>query len=420
MKNNKLNGAIIIGFLAIVGILIAQLLWTKQAFSLEEKKFSQKAHIALLEVAKKLYQGINHELPVENPVRKISNDYYVVNIDNDFEPEILEFYLKTEFVKINIPANFEYAVYNCQSDEMIYGGYVTNIDNDQNLRKVMFPKHKNLIYYFAIRFPNQTNYLLESFTFWIILTGVLILILLLYSYSIFSLLQQKKYADLQRDFVNNMTHEFKTPLSSIMIASQFLQKNELIINEDKLSKYNQIVIDQGNKLNNHIDKILNLSKTDLKPFQLDITDVDIIKTIQETIKNIALQYHAAQISIIDETHLDEICIKTDAFHFVNLVYNIIENGIKYNNQKVAINIHLSLQKNKLLIQFKDNGIGILQENKSKIFEKFVRIQTTKSNDTKGFGLGLYYVKNICKFQKWTISVSDNSPIGSIFYIEIPF
>ena len=116
IKKNKLNSIIVLGLVAIIGILVAQLLWTKQAYSIEEKKFSQKVHIALLEVAKKLYEGTNHELPAENPVQKVSNDYYIVNIDNDFEPKILDFYLKSEFEKVNITTDYEYAMYNCESD----------------------------------------------------------------------------------------------------------------------------------------------------------------------------------------------------------------------------------------------------------------------------------------------------------------
>ena len=110
---------------AIIGILIAQLLWTKEAFNLEEKKFSQKVHIALLEVVKKLYEGTTSELPAENPIKKVANDYYIVNIDNDFEPDILEYYLKTEFAKFNINTDYEYAMYNCESDEMVYGNYIS-------------------------------------------------------------------------------------------------------------------------------------------------------------------------------------------------------------------------------------------------------------------------------------------------------
>ena len=405
--------------MAIVGILIAQLLWTKQAFSLEEKKFSQKAHIALLEVAKKLYQGTNHDLPAENPVKKIANDYYIVNIDNDFEPEILEFYLKTEFAKSNILTDFEFAVYNCQSDEMVYGGYVSSKQIDAKKTTVYFPKHKNLVYYFAIRFPNQTSYLLESFMFWLVLSGFLVLILLLYCYSIYTLVQQKKYADLQRDFVNNMTHEFKTPLTSILIASQFLKNQSVVQSNQKLSKYSQIIIDQGKKLDNHIDKILNLSRSDAQPFTLDITNVEVIDLLNQGHKNIKMQYENIDLMIINNTKMQKIFIQTDAFHFLNIISNLLENGIKYNKNQPVLQITLSLKNNQLLLSVSDNGIGIATENKSKIFYKFVRLFMDKTLQVKGFGLGLFYVKNICNRQKWKISVLDNYPTGSIFCIIIP-
>ena len=180
MKINKFNIIIILGLFAIIGILVAQLLWTKEAFTLEEKKFSQKVNIALLEVAKKLFDGNSQNTIIENPVKKISNDYYVVNIKNDFEPEVLEFYLKTEFVKRHINTDFEYAMYNCQSDEMVYGNYVAiNNDNDRQA-SVYFPKHKNLVYYFAIRFPDKTTFLFSSLKFWFVLSLTLVFILIIY------------------------------------------------------------------------------------------------------------------------------------------------------------------------------------------------------------------------------------------------
>ena len=222
LKTKKINFIIILGLIAIVGILVAQLVWTKQAFNLEEKKFSQKVHIALLEVVKKLYESTNNDLPSENPVEKISNDYYYVNIANDFDPIILEHYLKSEFKKAGVSTDYEYAMYNCQSDVMVYGNYISSTEDFKSKPTFNFPKNKNLVYYFAIRFPNETGYLFSSLRFWFILSAALVIILLVYVYSIFTIIQQKKYSELQRDFINNMTHEFKTPLSSILIASNYL------------------------------------------------------------------------------------------------------------------------------------------------------------------------------------------------------
>jgi len=403
---------------AIISILVAQLLWTKEAFTIEQKKLSQKAHIALLEVAKKLYEGTNHELPVQNPVQKIANDYYIVNVENEFEPDILEFYLKTEFKKMNITTDFEYAMYNCQSDEMIYGDYISlNKKKTECKKSVYFPKHKNLVYYFAVRFPNETTYLFSSMRFWFILSTALILILLIYVYSIFTLLQQKKYSELQRDFINNMTHEFKTPLSSILIASKYLIEQSPIKDDKKLYTYTDIIINQSNKLNSHIEKILNISKSEYTPLELKKENILIIPIIEESISNIKLKYPEATIKI--ETSSNDYLLETDGFHFSNLVYNLLDNAVKYCNEKPQITIKIKEENNCLKLEFIDNGIGINPKKISFIFDKFYRVQNEKSNEVNGFGLGLYYVKEICSLQNWKIKAENNPEKGVTITLSIP-
>lgn len=417
MKLTKLNSSILIGLIAIIGILVAQLLWTKEAFSVEEKKFSQRAHVALLEVAKKLYQGTNQELPGKNPVQKISNDYYIVNIDNDFEPEILEFYLISEFKKMNITTDFEYAMYNCQSDEMVYGNYISLSEKKRTKHSVDFPKHKNLVYYFAIRFPNETSYLFSSLRFWFVLSIALIVILLVYVYSIFTLLQQKKYSDLQRDFINNMTHEFKTPLSSILIASNYLIKQNPILQDEKLEKYTHIIIDQSNKLNQHIEKILSVAKSDNAPLVLDKKMLNVLPILKAVIENSTLKHPETQIEI--KTDLATVTIEADEFHFTNLVYNLLDNAIKYSENKPEIYITIAKVGKYLQFDFTDNGIGIDSKNIPFVFDKFYRIPSQKSNEVTGFGLGLYYAKKVCDLHHWKITVKCNPKKGCTFSLLIP-
>ena len=415
MKLNKLNIIIVLGLVAIIGILVAQLLWTKQAYNLEEKKFSQRAHIALLEVAKKMYEGTNHELPSENPVQKISNDYYIVNVDNDFEPEILEFYLKGEFEKANINTDFEYAMYNCHSDEMVYGNYVSR-NQDKKESSVYFPKHKNLVYYFAVRFPNEATYLFSSLKFWFVLSFALVVILLVYVYSIVTILQQKKYSELQRDFINNMTHEFKTPLSSILIASNYLKKQDKIQSDEKLDKYTEIIINQSNKLNSHIEKILSVAKSDNAPLVLDKKNVKVLPILKEVIENITLKYENVRINIESESDFE---IAADVFHFTNIVYNLLDNSIKYCENQPEILIRLTSEQQQLKMEFIDNGIGITPKKLSEIFDKFYRIPNSKSNEVNGFGLGLYYVKKICTLHHWKIKAFNNAQNGLTMTLLIP-
>jgi two-component system, OmpR family, phosphate regulon sensor histidine kinase PhoR len=420
LKINKLNIIIAAGFISIIGIVIAQLFWTKQAFDIEEKKFSQKVHIALLEVAKKLYQSTNRELPAENPVKKMTNDYYIVNIDNDFDANVLEFYLKSEFSKMNISTDFEYAMYNCQSQEMVYGNYISMDKSNTKKASVYFPKHKNLVYYFAVRFPNQTNFLFNSLGFWLFLSIALLLILAFYSYSVFTILQQKKYSDLQRDFINNMTHEFKTPLSSILIASKYLQKQKTISEHSKLLKYNNIIINQGEKLNSHIEQILNIAKSDHQPLILDKIALNIVEVLQTTIENIKLKYNQITVEVKNQSNdREQVTILADKFHFGNLIFNLLENAIKYCDEKPKIEIEILNLNGLIQLNFLDNGIGIPLDKQEEVFGKFVRLKTHKSIENSGFGLGLYYVKKIVTLHKWKIFVHKNKSKGSVFSIQIP-
>ncbi|MGL2986589.1 sensor histidine kinase [Flavobacterium sp. RSSA_27] len=417
MKINRLNSIIIIGLIAIIGILVAQLLWTKEAFRIEEKKFSQKAHIALYEVAKNLYNGNNQEIPVQNPVQKISNDYYIVNVENDFDASILEFYLKSAFKKLGVTTDFEYAIYNCQSDEMVYGNYVSLDEKQGTKHSIQFPKHKNLVYYFAIRFPNETSFLFSSLKFWFVLSLVLVLILLIYVYSIYTLLQQKKYSDLQRDFINNMTHEFKTPLSSILIASNYLSKQKPITDDGKLEKYTQIIVEQGNKLNQQVEKILTVAKSDATPLQLQKTTFEFLPIIKEIIENCQLKHPKVVF------HLDNQSSKTqlygDVFHFSNIIYNLVDNAIKYCEKTPEIILRFTNTKQHLQIDCIDNGIGIETKKIPFIFDKFYRIPSKKSNEINGFGLGLYYVKKICDLHHWKIVVTNNTSKGINVTLLLP-
>lgn len=414
MKKNRLNSILFLGVLAIVGILVGQLLWTREAYTIEERKFNQKVHIALLEVVKKLYEGTNRELPGENPVHKVANDYYVVNVDNDFDPEILEFYLKSEFARSGISTDFEYAVYNCQSDEMVYGNYVSVTQGRKNT-KVYFPKHKNLIYYFAIRFPNETTYLFTSLKFWFGLSFALVVILLVYLYSIRTILQQRKYSDLQRDFINNMTHEFKTPLSSILLASNYINRQEVIRDDPKLSKYAEIIIGQSSKLNEHVEKILTIAKSDESPLQLHPKRLTLLPLLREAIETIRMKHEEADIRI-ESSH--DYTISADEFHLTNVIYNLLDNSIKYCERTPVIVVSLTEKNGTLQLRVADNGIGIPEKKLAHIFDKFYRVPNVKSNETNGFGLGLYYVRKICDLHRWKIS-AENLPGGLALTISIP-
>lgn len=415
MEIKKLNIIISLGLVAIIGILTAQLLWTKQAYNLEDRKFNQKVNIALMGVVNKLSEG--KASFTENPVQIIANDYYVVNINNEFHPAVLEHYLKTEFTRFQINTDYVYALYNCHSDQMVYGKYISSHQEEPSEKVIQFPKHKNLTYYFSIRFPDKTTYLISSLRFWYLLTFALIVILLVYVYSIYTIIQQKKFSELQRDFINNMTHEFKTPLSSILLASEALTKQEIIKENQKLQTYTSIINDQSHKLNGHIEKVLTIAKNDASGLSLKPQKIILLPFIQEIAENIRHRNENASIKIDIEAHIS---ILADEFHFTNIIYNLLDNSIKYCETKPEITISSNKDSKGLYLKFKDNGMGIPSKNISHIFDKFYRVNVNKSDEINGFGLGLFYVKKIVQQHNWKISVENNPDKGITVTLFFPF
>lgn len=299
MKLNRLNIIVFIGLIAIVGVITMQLVMLKQAFMFERKEIGNKIHFALQDVVNKIYGDNVNDAPSSTPIRKVSDDYYVVNVNDFFEAEILEYYLKEEFQKVKLDVDYEYAVYDCASEEMVYGNYINAVGDDKNDKakcENCFTTKEGLVYYFAIRFPHLNYTYMESLQQYWIYTGVLFLVLVIYVYSVFMLLKQKKYSELQKDFINNMTHEFKTPLSSILIASNYAAKQQEIEQNPKLNKYLQIIIAQSNKLNQHIERVLNVAKADNNAMSLEKKPFNIVETLELVKDNASLKYPDAIIA----------------------------------------------------------------------------------------------------------------------------
>lgn len=416
MRINKLNIALLLGFIVIVGIMILQFFLLRQAVQYEEKKFAQKVHVALLEVASKLNVDGKTAVPQTNPIEKLSKDYYIVNVNSKFEPASLDYYLKNEFEKFDLVTDFEYGYYDCTKECMKYGDYVA-IEKSRQPKKIEFKLAKNnMAYYFVVHFPHFNKYIYKELNIWIIFSLVMLVVLVLYGYSAFTILQQKKYTELQKDFINNMTHEFKTPISSILIASNFLEKQEPVLQDEKLKKYTELITQQAFKLNGHVEKILNLAKTDNKSLLLQKTNFNLSMAVGAVIENILLKYPSAQIVVnIPQAYF----IEADAFHFSNLVYNLLDNAVKYALAVPIIEIKAKAVSKHIKLSFVDNGMGIPAKDLQNVFEKFYRVQHSKSNEVNGFGLGLFYVQKICKEHRWTITLNSIEKKGTEVIILIP-
>ncbi|MFN3757089.1 MAG: sensor histidine kinase [Flavobacterium sp.] len=417
MKWSRLNLIIAVGLIAIMGVLSMQLIMLSQAFDFEKREFGEKIHFALQDVVQKIYRDNQTNLPITNQIKKVTDDYYIVNVDDVFEAEILEYYLKTEFQKVKLDIDFEYAIYDCASDQMVYGSYISSNDQPKENCENCFEKGEGLVYYFAVRFPQLKYSLIGSLGQYWIFTGILLLVLVIYVYSVWLLLQQKKYAELQTDFINNMTHEFKTPLSSILIASNYTQQQPEIKNNPKLSKYTQIIIQQSEKLNQHIERILMVAKGESQWIHLDKQKVNLGETIRLVLENVLLK--TGDSVNIKSSVSDTIFINADSFHLYNIIFNLVENAVKYSGDNPTIHLEAELYNHCLKMRVLDNGIGIEKKHLEHVFDKFFRVPRKDKKDIEGFGIGLSYVKKIIDLHHWKIQLYNQVEGGLEVTISIP-
>ncbi|MFZ4057393.1 MAG: sensor histidine kinase [Ferruginibacter sp.] len=417
MKWNRFNIILIMGLVAIAGILVIQLYLLRAAIVQEDNKFRQKVQIALLDVVNNLSSLSKTPPPPVNPIKEMSEDYYVVNVNQEINAIFLEHYLKLAFTRLGLKTDFEYAIYNCETSAMVYGKYVA-VDSTAKINITPeFPRQQNLVYYFAIRFPEKSQTIYGAIKLWIAFSIVMFFVLIIYAYSVVVLLQQKKYAALQKDFINNMTHEFKTPLSSILLSSKYIIKQPEIIANERLKKYTDIIIQQAIKLNVQVEQVLGIAKTSHPNFEINKTTILPGEIIEEICSQFQLQQPAVKIDIINNANNQTII--ADSFHFSNVLYNIIDNAIKYGKATPHITIALNIVQQKLQITFSDDGIGIPAKYLDQIFDNFFRVPGKHRNETKGFGLGLFYVKRIITAHQWKILAESEEHKGTKIQIIIP-
>ncbi|QXV65739.1 HAMP domain-containing histidine kinase [Mucilaginibacter achroorhodeus] len=247
--------------------------------------------------------------------------------------------------------------------------------------------------------------------------GLLMVLIFCFGYTIFSIIKQKKVSEMKIDFINNMTHEFKTPVSTIMIASEALKDDEIAQDKSRVSRLANVIYEENLRLGSHIERVLNIARIEKNDFKLDKKPVDVNDMISVVLDSMALklQKHEA----ITKLNLDaeNPVIMADELHLSNVLYNLIDNAVKYSKDVPEITISTYNKNNELVIKVADKGIGMSRDQQSKIFEQFYRIPTGNLHDVKGFGLGLSYVNTIVKRLEGAISVRSEKEKGSEFELK---
>lgn len=419
MRQKHIRFVVLLGAFAIIGIISIQVYFLQNAWNIKEKQFVQSVLIGLRNVAEKMSKYNQTVLPQANPVRQLSSNYYVVDINSVIDANILEFYLKAEFDKLNLQTDFEYAIYNCQTDKMEYGNYLTKSGIAKpNVLTANLPKYNQYTYYFGVNFPLLRNTITGDMVIWFFFMGLLFVAIIFFVYAIFVILQQKRLSEMQKDFINNMTHEFKTPISSINISADVIMDPNIINDPARLFTYGSVIKQENNRLNQQVDKVLQIARIESQSFHLNMEQIDLNSLILKVAES--CKANSNRQLVLDTKLADSVgSIEADALHLSNIFHNLLDNASKYSGKEPVITIETARTDKSIVIRISDNGPGIDPEYQRRVFQKFYRIPTGNLHDVKGFGLGLYYVKTICDAHHWTINLISEPDKGATFVIEIP-
>ncbi|MFP4059414.1 MAG: sensor histidine kinase [Bacteroidota bacterium] len=361
----------------------------------------------------------NQRTRIENIIRnmRMGGMEFTGRVDQ----ETLETIIREELKNRGIDTYFEYGVID-PHNKVIYKSEEFNDKNSPDgFRTRLFPDDfMGIPHYLSLYFPSQKNYIFKSLGLIGFSSVFLTLVLVLgFSFTIFIIFKQKQLSEIKNDFINNMTHELKTPISTISLASQMLG-DESIPPELKNTGYISTVIGtESKRLGYQVEKVLQMAIFEKGKINLKIIPRDIHEIINTVCSSFELQVSKKNGKITCIFDADNHTADIDEVHFTNVLVNLLDNGLKYSNDKPQITISTRNKSDNILIMVSDNGIGISKENQKKIFEKFFRVPTGNIHNVKGFGLGLSYVKKIVEELKGSIKVESELKNGTTFIIELP-
>ena len=273
--------------------------------------------------------------------------------------------------------------------------------------------------YIQVVFPTKQSFIYESLNLLLPSIGVILLTFVIFVLTIFIIFRQKQLNNMKNDFVNNMTHEFKTPISTISLASQMLQDPGVAKNPDMMKHVSNVIRDETKRLSLQVEKVLQMSMFEKEKSTLKFTEIHINNLIKDIIGSFSLKVTSKGGKINSNLKAKQDMALVDEIHFTNVIFNLMDNALKYSDKPLILNLETWNEKDNLLISVEDNGIGMKKEDLKRIFEKFYRVSTGNLHNVKGFGLGLAYVKKMVNDHNGIIKVESEPGLGTKFTIIIP-
>jgi two-component system phosphate regulon sensor histidine kinase PhoR len=416
MKNRTITIIIIAGVFSILFVSIVQFIWADNLVKVEHKQLNHKVKIALTNAGYKLRLIHHSSIDKIHLVKQISDESFIVEIQDIVNPSQIDSLLQEEFADLEVNRDYKIAIYDCFTDSVLYS------HSGSNREELVAAKEYGVnwdinSYNFGVIFSKE-NIFITYRKIWIGSFSVVFVLSFLFIYMIVLIVRQKKIDDMKTDFINNMTHELKTPISTISLSSKVINNPDIINNPERLSRYASIIEEENIRLKNQVEKVLQISFFEKQEIQLNINNSNIKELIEASIKpfQILLQEKNGKINLTGT----DVIAQIDENYFSNVISNLIDNAIKYAGDS-APEIDISIKKvaQNFTLSIADKGIGMKKEEMKNIFTKFYRVPTGNIHNVKGFGIGLSYVQLMVKQHLGTIDVKSEIGVRTTFTICLP-
>lgn len=347
------------------------------------------------------------------------------NLDNQMDLPLIEQLIDDGLSRYGIELDYQFGVMEAGDDSVHTLQPQCNklALINSTYKTALFPEQYFLNpYYLSIHFPRKINYLLQTIQFRLLTSFIFILIIIFsFGFTIWTIFRQKRLSDMKNDFINNMTHEFKTPITTISLAGQALTDPDITQEPQRISRFSAMILDESAKLGNQVEKILQSARMDKGELKLKIKEINLHELLERITESYDLRFEdtpEAYIRLHNEAQHP--IIQGDELHIGNLLDNLIDNAVKYCQDYPQVTITTRNVKDGVEVKMQDHGIGMTRDTVKRIFEKFYRVPTGNVHNVKGFGLGLAYVKTIIDAHQGHIAVDSTIGKGSTFTIWLPF
>ena len=420
MKQPAIKLIIFLTALALTGLITTQVLWVRNALVAAKQHYDHRANLALDDVVDELQRM--KQLGMGKFGKSTQSLVAKFNIMDMIDTTELRTLLIKYIDYHRLDKNFEFQIHRTSDDSVVYSSSKTLDFSKLESHKVCLScLWEQQTYHLSVFFPKQWKFVILEMSLWLILSFVFIVIIIfIFAWIILAIVRQKKLSEIKNDFINNMTHEFKTPISTISLATEVLMNADPGTSMDRLQKYCHIIYDENQRLRFQVERVLQMAQLEKSEFHLKKSKTDLHQLIKDTVSNLHLDHTDKEVKVTFALEAAQPFVNVDTLHVGNVIGNLVDNAVKYSTR--APELHISTKSNGegVFMEFLDNGIGISQEAQRRIFDRFYRVPTGDVHNVKGFGLGLYYVKTMVEAHGGTVNVSSELNKGSKFVVFLPF